>query len=183
MDETRAIKLCLLHQDPIGFEYLVEKYKKEAYFHALSLLGNQEDAADACQECFTKAFNAIIKLPKLDNFYPWFYRLLRNHCLNLLNKEKTATSYREEKRHQLNDEVEKNSPNFLLEKNEEQLAVWHCLENLSPEFREILIMKYIEHQNYDTISNILNIPRGTVMSRLYHARKAFRNEYSKLPTK
>ena len=93
MNESRAIKLCLKHHDPVGFEFLVKKYRREVYFHALSLLGNQENAAEACQESFTRAFAAINTLSHLDAFYPWFYRILRNCCLNMLERKKTAENY------------------------------------------------------------------------------------------
>ena len=92
MDESYAIKLCLKYHDPAGFEFLVNKYRREAYFHARSFLGNQDDAADACQESFAKAFAAIPKLTYLDAFYPWFYRILKNCCLNMIRKKKTFAS-------------------------------------------------------------------------------------------
>ena len=93
MDEAHAIQLCLKHQDPTGFEYLVKKYRREAFFHARTLLGDQDDAADACQESFTRAFIAIPRLNRLDAFYPWFYRILRNCCLNMIRKKKTVRKY------------------------------------------------------------------------------------------
>ena len=53
MDEQRAIQLCVKHRDPVGFEFLAEKYRREAFGHAFALLGNQDDALDACQDsCF-----------------------------------------------------------------------------------------------------------------------------------
>jgi hypothetical protein len=54
MDEQRAIQLCLKHRDPIGFEFLVRKYRREAFVHARALLGNEQDALDACQDAFLK---------------------------------------------------------------------------------------------------------------------------------
>jgi DNA-directed RNA polymerase specialized sigma24 family protein len=79
MDEQYAIELCLKHKDPVGFEFLVQKYRREAFGHAYAFLGNQDDALDACQESFARAFAAIPGLPKLPQFYPWFYCILRNH--------------------------------------------------------------------------------------------------------
>jgi len=93
IDEDHAIRLCLKDRDPRGFEFLVAKYRREAYYHAMALLGNSEDAADACQECFARAFTASSRLSRLDRFYPWFYRILRNHCLNVLSRRKTASEY------------------------------------------------------------------------------------------
>ncbi len=181
MNESRAIRLCLKHHDPVGFEFLVKKYRREAYFHALSLLGNQEDAAEACQESFTRAFVAIQRFSHLDAFYPWFYRILRNCCLNMLGRKKTAENYARQYVRQTVQEArpEKSTDNpaFLLEKKEEQLLVWRTLERLKPEQREILIMKYLQGLSYHELSNLLNIPRGTVMSRLYHARRAFRDSF------
>ena len=176
MDESRAIRLCLHHRDPVGFEYLVKKYRREAFYHAQSFLGNREDAADACQESFSRAFKAIPNLSKLDAFYPWFYRILRNCCLNMLRRKKTARRYKQEKQLELPDE-ETSNPSVLVEAQEEQSLVWEVLNALTPTFREILVMKYIQDKRYDEISELLSIPRGTVMSRLYHARKAFRDRY------
>ncbi|MBW2623392.1 MAG: sigma-70 family RNA polymerase sigma factor [Deltaproteobacteria bacterium] len=69
------------------------------------------------------------------------------------------------------------NPAFLLEKKEEQLIVWQTLQRLKPQHREILTMKYLQGLRYDELSGLLDIPRGTVMSRLYHARKAFKDAY------
>ena len=90
MDEQRAIQLCVQHRDPVGFEFLVQKYRREAFCHAFALLGNQEDALDACQDSFAKAFTAIPGLLKLPRFYPWFYCILRHRCLNLLARRQTS---------------------------------------------------------------------------------------------
>ena len=174
MDESRAIELCLKHRDPIGFEFLVNKYRREALFHARSFLGNVEDAADACQESFSKAFAAIPRLTHLDAFYPWFYRILRNCCLNIIRRRKTAQKYQSETRSQPGHAVEESTPSSVVEKEEEKRLVWSVLDTLRPEFREILVMKYIQGKRYEEISGLLGIPRGTVMSRLYYARKAFK---------
>jgi len=178
MDEASAIHLCLSHKDPTGFEFLVKKYRREAFFHAVTLLGNQEDAADACQESFSRAFAAMPRLKALDQFYPWFYRILRNCCLNMLSRKKTARKYRTNQKHNPELHVETENPSSLLEKSEEKELVWEVLESLNPEFREILIMKYIKDNNYEEIAALLGIPRGTVMSRLYYARKAFKEAFT-----
>ena len=61
IDEDQAIKMCIKTRDSRAFASLVEKYRKEAFFHAIALLGNEDDAADACQESFTRAFMAMPK--------------------------------------------------------------------------------------------------------------------------
>ena len=62
MNEARAIKLCVKHRDPVGFEYLVRRYQRQAYSHAAVLLGNRDAAADACQESFARAFASLSRL-------------------------------------------------------------------------------------------------------------------------
>ena len=180
MDEQRAILLCVKHRDPVGFEFLVEKYRREAFSHAFALLGNQEDALDACQDSFAKAFAAIPSLRELPQFYPWFYCILRNRCLNLLARRQTTDRYREAQQPDAAQAMDAVTPGSLLEQREEQQRVRQALESLKPEHREILVMKYVQEHRYEEIAGILGIPRGTVMSRLYHARTALRDEYLKL---
>lgn len=176
MDEQRAIDLCLKHCDPVGFEFLVRKYRREAYAHAVALLGNPEDALDACQDAFARAFGAIARLRHLPQFYPWFYTILRHCCLNRLARRHTAERYQQAQRHDPAAGIDSATPSTLVEQAEEQRRLWRALEALSPEHREILIMKYVQEHRYDEIAQLLGIPRGTVMSRLYHARHALRRQ-------
>jgi len=179
MDEQRAIQLCVKHRDPVGFEFLLQKYRREAFGHAFALLGNQDDALDACQDAFAKAFTAIPRLRELPQFYPWFYCILRNRCLNLLARRQTADRHREAEQRDTSRLVDAVNPGTALEQQEEQQRVRQALEALKPEHREILNMKYVQEHRYEEIASILGIPRGTVMSRLYHARTALREQYLK----
>ena len=177
MNENLAIRLCLKHRDPIGFEFLVKKYRREAYSHAFALMGNADDAADACQESFRRAFAAIPKLAHMDQFYPWFYRILRNCCLNMLARRRTVRTYSEENSAQIRESSLTDNPASILEKHEEIQFVRQTLESLDLDAKEILSLKYIQGKSYMEIARLLEIPRGTVMSRLFHARKAFREMY------
>ena len=179
MDEQHAIRLCIKHRDPVGFEFLVRKYRREAFMHAQALLGNPEDALDACQDSFARAFAAIPGLRQLPRFYPWFYCILRHRCLNLLARRQTADRYREAQQQGL-PAMEPAHPGNLLEEREDQQRVRRALESLKPEHREILVLKYFQELHYEEIAVLLDIPRGTVMSRLYHARMALRDAYLKL---
>jgi RNA polymerase sigma-70 factor (ECF subfamily) len=180
MDEQHAIQLCVKHRDPVGFEFLVEKYRREAFSHAFALLGNQEDALDACQDSFARAFAAIPGLRELPQFYPWFYCILRNRCLNLIARRQTSDRYRETQQHDAAQALDTVTPSLQLEQREDQQRVHRALALLKPEHREILAMKYVQEHRYEEIAEILGIPRGTVMSRLYHARMALREAWLKL---
>ncbi len=179
MTEAKAIKLCIQRRDTAGFEYLVKHYRCQAYTHAYGFMGNPEDAADACQDAFKKAFVSITRLDQLDRFYPWFYRILKNHCLNLLSRKKTASTHQEMLANQtlLNTAT---TPRGEVERRESSDRVEETLATLKEEFREILVLKYYSEFNYAQIADTLQIPRGTVMSRLYHARTAFKNALEQL---
>jgi len=179
MNETSAIALCLEHHDPVGFEFLVTKYRREAMYHALSLLGNKEDALDACQESFTKAFRAMPRLESLTAFYPWFYRILRNTCLNMIRKNKNTIRFSRAYKGEFEGRTAAGAPDAELENQERKEWIQKTFTLLDPKYREILTMKYVNGYTYNEISETLGIPRGTVMSRLYSARKLFQKAYLK----
>ena len=181
MNEQRAIRLCLKDRDPIGFEYLVKKYREKAFYHAIGWLNSHEDALDACQESFTRAFGAITRVRELKRFYPWFYVILRNCCMNILADRSKNRKINHELSQKLETvEIEKDDNALTdIESREESRNIHGLLQVLKPEFKEILILKYFNDMNYDEIVTLLGIPRGTVMSRLYHARRAFHDLYMK----
>jgi RNA polymerase sigma-70 factor (ECF subfamily) len=178
--EAHAIQLCLKHRDPAGFEALVRQYRREAFGHALALMGNSEDAADACQACFAKAFAVMPGLERLDRFYPWFYRILRNFCLNQLARRSTRDRESEQVRQEEESRRDAGRPDLIYVQNEEQRIVQEALATLSPEHREVLCMKYFQQLRYHEIAATLGVPEGTVMSRLYHARRAFRRAFEEM---
>ena len=181
MNEQKAISLCLKDRDPTGFEYLVRKYRKTALSTAFGWVNNSEDALDACQESFARAFGAITSVKEMKRFYPWFYVILRNCCMNILADRNKSTKIN----HGISQDLEiadtGKDDNALtdIERWEENRKIHELLGVLKPEFKEILILKYFNDMNYDEIVTLLGIPRGTVMSRLYHARRAFHDVYMK----
>lgn len=178
MNERRAIELCIKYRDPIGFEFLVRKYEREARFHAYALLRNRDDAAEACQESFASAFASLPLLTELTAFYPWFYRVLRNRCLNLLERRRNAHAYAAAETAARDAAPFAPSPDADLDRKREGARVLAVLATLSLESREILALKYLRDYDYATLAQLLGIPRGTVMSRLFHARKAFQRAWA-----
>lgn len=174
MDEARAIKLCLTSRDPAGFDYLHGQYKAQAYRHALGLTGNPEDALDVCQEAFAKAYASLPGMASLPAFYPWFYRILRNGCLNLARRRNTERKYALKV---ADPELDDDDPRDAVQLDEEKQRVWRALSALNNNHREILSLKYIADHSYEEIAELLKVPRGTVMSRLFNARKAFHEKY------
>ena len=159
--------------DVDAFEVVVRTYMKQAYYTALGIVGNHEDAVDLSQEAFVRAFRARDRFDLRQKFYTWYYRILRNLCLNHLRNRGRACSI-EVAGSDLEGASEPTGladPAALAERNELTERVWAALNQLAPDEREILLLREIENCRYAEIAERLEIPKGTVMSRLFYARK------------
>jgi RNA polymerase sigma-70 factor (ECF subfamily) len=166
MDDAVAIKRCQAG-DKDAFRFLVERYQAEAVGHALAILMNREDALDAVQEAFLDAYHALGRFDTARQFYPWFYTILRNRCFKLVGRRKNVGLSL--------DDVSILAPvNEIPE--EDRLALERALLELSSAEREIVTLKHLDGLSYDEIAERLEIPKGTVMSRLFNARKHLREK-------
>lgn len=158
--------------DKLAYGKIVKIYMRRAYFAALSFLGSSADAVDLSQEAFIKAYRSLKDFDTSKSFYTWYYTILRNLCLNFLrDKKRHAINFSE-----INDllesiEDESQDTEKMIQKEETRKIVWEAIWKLSPEDREIITAKDIVNATYKEISELLQIPIGTVMSRLYNARK------------
>ncbi|KPL00977.1 MAG: hypothetical protein AMJ91_02185 [candidate division Zixibacteria bacterium SM23_73_3] len=178
MDQDQQLIVQLKKGKMKAFQKLVEKYKKPAFFIALGLVGNRDDAYDLSQEAFIRVYANMRKLnPKL-KFFSWFYTILSNLCKNHLRKMAVRKNYI--KSSMANTEMKHLkqralSPDVLVEKNEIALRLWEEIKKLPFEFKEIILLKHFQGFSYKEISEMLNIPMGSVMSRLYYARKKLKD--------
>ena len=160
-----------------AFEDLVNAYKQKAYYVALGFVGNHEDALDLSQDAFVKAFKAIKTFDLNSPFFPWFYKIIKNHCLNYIKKNQRV---RNDSLEELEEETfaqfedDKPTPRDNYEDSETRIQLWRAIDKLKPDFREIIIMKHFHNLSYKEIAEALNIPIGTVMSRLFNARQELR---------
>ena len=160
MDDEISIEKCR-NGEQEAFRHLVEKYQRQAISHATAILGSRDDALDATQEAFIDAFRALKQFDSARPFYPWFYVLLRNRCFKLAARKRETESI---------DETVIVAPNSPAQ-SERILALENALRSLDMEDREIVTLKYFDGLSYNELAERLQIPKGTVMSRLFHARK------------
>jgi RNA polymerase sigma-70 factor (ECF subfamily) len=167
MDDPVAIKKCKTG-DKDAFRYLVERYQAEAMGHAVAIVADREDALDVVQEAFIDAYQALGRFDTSRQFYPWFYTILRNRCFKLLlgRRKNSAVS--------LDDALMVAPQSEVLP--EDRLALERALLDLSPAEREIVTLKHLDGLSYDELARRLEIPKGTVMSRLFHARRRLREK-------
>lgn len=154
-----------------AFSQLVELYGRRIYYAAYSFLHNVDDAADIVQEVFLRAYKNIASFDSSRSFYPWLYRITRNLCINTVQKasrKDTALPSEELIPANVRD------PAADLLRNEELEELKSALEALPEKHREIIRLKSFQDCSYAEIADILDIPIGTVMSRLYAARSKLR---------
>lgn len=150
---------------------LVGKHKKLAYRLALGLVGNKDDAHDISQEAFLRVYRSADTYQPDQPFLPWFYTIISNLCRTWLKRR----TQRDNRMVAVDDAgyllTAGDNPETTLEKKE--LAAWlgQALMELPFDDREIITLQHFRGMSYDEIAQLLGIPRGTVMSRLYYARK------------
>jgi RNA polymerase sigma-70 factor (ECF subfamily) len=173
-----------------AFEAIVQRHMKDAYFIALGLVGNREDALELSQEAFYRAFKNYSRLNAKDKFFPWFYQILKNLCFSHLRKRKVRknhelriedcglqigdsdTNRQAEIPNPQSDEGEDLfDPEAIAERNEAKDRIWRAIGRLDEKHREVIILRHFRNLSYDEMAKLLFCNRGTVTSRLYYARQ------------
>jgi RNA polymerase sigma-70 factor (ECF subfamily) len=158
-----------------AFGELVQRYMRRAYFAALGFVGSSEDAMDLSQDAFVRAYRARQRINPDMPFYTWFYQILRRLCFNFIRDRKLhRTKLREQKSWIVDDAVvraRERNPQRAIEREQTRLRVRQAIETLPDREREVLVLKEFEGLKYREIAEVVGIPIGTVMSRLYSARR------------
>ncbi|MCA9000693.1 MAG: RNA polymerase sigma factor [Planctomycetes bacterium] len=171
----------LHHGDLAAFDKLFRLLRGRAFHVAYSMVGSREDAMDLAQETFMKVYKARDSFDPRRPFLPWFHRILRNTCFSFLRKGRRV---REQSIHNVDSEGNPYDfeildgtpgPSVRASQTETERLYLEALERLSARDREILTLRHQEDLSYKEIAEALDIPEGTVMSRLYHARRRMRD--------
>ena len=139
---------------------------RRGYVAAYRLLRSSDDARDACQEAAARALGAADRYDPGRPFYPWFHRILKNHCLDRLKSRSRMVA---------SDDVEPQAP-ATQENAWRAREIAAAIADLDDDLRDIIELRHFQDASYEEIAEILDIPIGTVMSRLYRARKTLRQK-------
>ena len=162
-DDLALVRQALAGQTE-AFGALVTRYQKVMYTVALRMVGNAEDARDATQDAFVKAYQRLASFDTKQRFFSWMYRILVNECLNL-NRDRRPEEA-------LDQNAEGGGTPFdttLESERREQIQL--ALLRLTPEYRNVVVLRHFAGQSYGEIAEALAIPEKTVKSRLYSARQ------------
>ncbi len=166
--------------DSMAFGELMQAHQDKIYTLCYRMTGNAEDAADLTQEVFLSAWRSLSRFQEQSSFGTWIYRMATNASIDFLRREKrrqvlsmTMEEDSEERQAQVPDE--RYSPHRLLEQKEARQAVADALAALSPEHRQVLVLREMEGLSYQEIGQLLDLEEGTVKSRIARARLALRD--------
>ena len=164
--------------DQEAFAQLVRNYEKRIFALTLRMCGNPADAEEAAQEAFLATWQGLPFFRGDSSFSTWLYRLASNACVDLLRKEgrHSAVAGPSLNDEELNIDVPDRlpSPQEEAERKELRAQIEEGLAALSPEHRQVLVLREMHQLSYDEIADTLELDVGTVKSRINRGRKQLR---------
>ncbi|NVB83875.1 MAG: sigma-70 family RNA polymerase sigma factor [Kofleriaceae bacterium] len=166
--------------DRDAFRTLFERYHRRAYALAFGVLRHQDDALDVVQDAFIKAHKYLDKFEGNSSFYTWLYRIVMNLAIDHLRKHRRAKPVELDEQHLEEGGVGEESllpkmlggnPGRALMDKEIRARIDEALGELSENHRAVLVMRELEGMSYEEMAQAMNCSKGTIMSRLFHARK------------
>lgn len=160
-----------------AFEELVARHRDKVYARALSILRNEQDAVDLSQEAWIKAWQRLQQFQGDSSFATWVTRIVINLCLDHLRRQKRSGAESLEAIEQEVGNIERLmppvsfNPTAGLERAELQARIWEAMGRLSVAHRTVLILHEFEGMEYRRIAEVMGCSLGTVMSRLFYARR------------
>ena len=177
-DDRTLVKRCQAG-DSSAFDELVTRYRTKVFTMVYGMVQNEQDAWDLAQEGFLKAWRSIHRFKGQSSFYTWLYRIMTNVTIDSLRRKGIHGEAEFDDRISP-DSVEPGSrttpssvplPHKKVEHKEIRQRIDEAIAKLSAEHRAVIVMKEIEDLQYSEIAEILECSIGTVMSRLFYARK------------
>lgn len=157
-----------------AFEELVLKYQGRIYNLCKHTLGDADEAADAAQDAFIKAYGSLKNFRSESSFHTWLYRIAVNTCIDYKRKPFFESFF---KNSDIGEEMvikhpsDRPSPEKDYESKEIRLALQNALRKLSPKLRAVIVLKEIEGLSYERMAETLDVSIGTVKSRISRARE------------
>jgi len=171
--EEAALIDCIVSGQNSKFEVLVGNYHRRIYSMLLGMLGNPHDAEDVTQVAFLTAYRKLAHFERRSSFYTWLHRIAFNAAIDLQRKKKRSKSHFAGGGMDLSTESADpmmETPSSILATKETVSQVQLALTRLDTERRNIIVLRDLQGLDYADIASMLDIPIGTVRSRLHRAR-------------
>lgn len=183
VSELDLVKQCQAG-DSEAFDKLVTRYRTRVFGMIYNMVHNEQDAWDLAQDSFLKAWKSIQRFQGKSSFYTWIYRIVMNVTIDWIRKKQVKGSGAEFDDSIQLKEIDPASktmpkPDALpyegMQRSEIRGRIDQAIAQLSPDHRAVILMKEIEEMQYHEIAEALGCSIGTVMSRLFYARKKLQN--------
>ena len=180
-EDQRLISDCLRGRTE-AFGELVRRYQDRLYNAVFRFLDSAEDAQDIVQEAFLSAYQSLSGFKGGSRFFTWLYRIAMNHAIDLRRKRRVLhyLEHGSEEDSQPVDTSEFSRPSEQAERKEEDERLHRALGLLSAEHRMVLVLKDIDGMKYEEMAETLDVPIGTIRSRLHRARLELREVLERL---
>jgi RNA polymerase sigma-70 factor (ECF subfamily) len=167
--QERAVLEAAQRGDHAAFEQLVRAHQKRAFSVAFGILRDREEASDVCQEAFLRVLRSLDRFERDSRFYTWLYRIVVNLCLDVCRSRRPHLPLDEVANFELVSPVD--DPAHAVSANERRAQLDAALAQLSPNHRTVLVLRELQGLSYKEIAASMRCSIGTVMSRLFHARR------------
>ena len=163
--------------DMVAFEQLIARHRDKIYARAFMMMRNEDEAVDLSQEAWVKGWQRLVQFQGESSFTTWMTRIVINLCLDQLRKRKRQRAESIEALEEESGGVERLMPVVLvnpterMERAELRVKIDEAMGKLSEAHRTVLVLHEFEHMEYKNIAKTLNCSIGTVMSRLFYARR------------
>jgi RNA polymerase sigma-70 factor (ECF subfamily) len=176
--DDRALVAAAQRGDREAFRTLFERYHRRAYALALGVVRHADDAMDVVQDAFIKAHKYLDKFEGTSSFYTWLYRIVMNVAIDHLRKHRRVKPVELDESRMENDADDPLLPRILggnpgraLLDKQIRARIDQALEELSENHRAVLVMRELEGLSYEDMAQAMGCSKGTIMSRLFHARR------------
>jgi len=180
-EEDRALIAKAQAGDTVAFRSLVERHQRRAFAIALSLVRDENDARELVQDAFLRVFKGLGSFQGGSSFFTWLYRIITNLSIDLIRKPGRGLGELDERRLETESDqdvdfpllsrLEGANPVDIVRRREIAARLQHALDALPPYHRGVIVMREIEGLSYEEMAQVMGVSKGTIMSRLFHARQ------------
>ena len=189
MEKERVAELVklVLEGDKKAFEALYAETNQNAYFVALKITKNEQDALDILQESYIKSLENLSQLKEPENFVAWFKKIVANTAKNYIIKRRTALFKTDESEQMFTEQLTEDDGEFIPEKSfdtkETRAMVTNIIDSLPEDRRLCVLMYYFDEMSVFEIAETLSVSVGTVKSHLFYSRKTIREKVESMSAK
>jgi RNA polymerase sigma-70 factor (ECF subfamily) len=178
--EDRVLIEAAQRGDRAAFRTLVERHQRRAFSIAVGLVRDENDAREIVQEAFLRVYKGLATFEGSSSFFTWLYRIVTNLSIDLIRKPGRKVAELDEGRSLDEDErsslptlarVDGADPLDVVRRKEIAARIHAALEALPPYHRDVILLREVEGLSYEEMAEAMGVSKGTIMSRLFHARQ------------